>query len=78
MTSDSMESQNSLVILNDLSVAENLIITVRRCRRKIKGRRKTRRRRRKRGRGKKRYKTYYMLIKGKTFWNIVEAMTTAQ
>lgn len=30
-----MESQNSLVILNELSVADNLI-TVRRCRKKLK------------------------------------------
>lgn len=67
-----------MVILNELSLAENLIITVRRCRRKIKGKRKTRRRRRKGVRRKKRYKTYCMLIKGKTLWNIVEAMTTAQ
>lgn len=31
----------------------------------------------KRKRGKKRYGIYYILIKGKTLWNFVEAVTTA-
>lgn len=60
-----------MVILNVMSIAGNLIITIRKWRRKIKGSRKTRKRRRKRRKGKRRYKIYCIFAKGKTLRNLI-------
>lgn len=59
-----------MVILNVMSIAGNLIMTVRKWMRKIKGSWKTRKRRRKRKKRNKRYKIYRILAKGKTLRNL--------